>query len=73
MRIYPSLGALFPTNEGVPVENYDFIAVWTLYCVYQPYWVCRSKVYLVHKAHIPPAVELKIAYMAKFGVPSFPQ
>ena len=66
-------GALFPKNEGVPEENYDFIAVWTLYFVYQPYWVCRSKVYLVHKAHIPPAVELKIAYMAKFGVPSFPQ
>ena len=72
-RRYLVWGALFPTNEGVPVANYYFIAVWALYCVYQPYWVCRSKVYLVHKAHIPPAVELKIAYMAKFGVPSFPQ
>ena len=25
------------------------------------------------KAHIPPAVELKVAYMAKFWVLSFPQ
>ena len=60
--------SVFPTNEGVPVADYDFMAVWTLYCAYQPYGVCRSKVYLVHKAHIPPAVELKIA----FGVTSFP-
>ena len=41
--------------------------------MYQPYWVCGSKGYLVHTAHIPPAVEWKIAYMAKFGVPLFPQ
>ena len=65
--------AVVPTNEGVPVAGYDFMAVWTLYCMYQPYWVCGSKGYLVHKAHIPPAVELKVAYMVKFGIPSFPQ
>ena len=65
--------AVVPTNEGVPVAGYDCMAVWTLYCMYQPYWICGSKGYLVHKAHIPPVVELKVAYMAKFGIPSFPQ
>ena len=29
------------------------MAVWTLYCMYQPYWVRGSKGYLVHIAHIP--------------------
>ena len=66
--------AVVPTNEGVPVADYDLMAVWTLYCMYQPYWVCGSKGYLVHIAHIPfAAVELIEAYMAKFGVPSFQQ
>ena len=53
------------------MADYDFIVVWSLYCMYQPYWVCGSKGYLVHIAHIPPAVEWKIAYMVKFGCPCF--
>ena len=65
--------AFVPTNEGVPMADYNFMVVWSLYCMYQQYWVFGSKGYLVHKAHIPPAVELKVAYMAKFGVPLFPQ
>ena len=65
--------AVVPTNEGVPVADYDLMAVWTLYCMYQPYWVCGSRGYLVHIAHIPFAIEWKIAHMAKFGVPSFRQ
>ena len=65
--------AVVPTNEGVPQADDDLMAAWTLYFMYQPYWVCGSKSYLVHKTHITPAVEWKIAYMAKFGVPSFPQ
>ena len=64
--------AVVTTNDGVPVD-YGCMAVWTLYCMYQPYWVCGSKGYLVHKAHLHPALELKVAYMAKFGVPSLPQ
>ena len=64
---------VLPTNEGVPVADYDLMAVRTLYCMHQPYWACGSKGYLVHKAHISPAAELKEAYMAMFGVPSFPQ
>ena len=73
-RIYGLVwDAVVPTNEGVLVADYDLMAVWTLYCMYQPYWVCGSKGYLVHIAHIPFAVELKVAYMAKFGVPSFRQ
>ena len=74
-RVYGQVwGALVPTIEGVPVADYEFKAVWTTpNCMYQPYWVRGSKGYLVHKAHISPAVELKVAYMAKFGVSSFPQ
>ena len=73
-RVYGQVwGALVPTNASVPMADYDFMAVWTLYCMCQPYWVCGSKGYLVHTTHIPPAIEWKIAYMAKFGVPSFPQ
>ena len=73
-RIYGLLwDAVVPTNEGPPVADYDLMAAWTLYCMYQSYLVCGSKGYLVHKAHISPAVELKEAYMAKFRVPSFPQ
>ena len=49
------------------MADYDFMAVWTMYCMCQPYWVCGFKGYLVHTTHIPPAVEWKIAYMAKFG------
>ena len=65
--------AVVTTNDGVPVADYDFMEVWTLYCVYQPYWPNGSKGYLVHKAHLPPALEIKVACMAKFGVPSLPQ
>ena len=45
--------AVVPTNEGLPVADYDFMAAWNLYCMYQPYWVCVSKGNLVHKAHKP--------------------
>ena len=64
--------AVVPTNEGDPVAGYYCMAVWILYCTYQPYWVCGSKGYLVHKAHMPPVVEWKTTYMAKFLVPLFP-
>ena len=30
-------------NKGFPVADYDFVADWTLFCMYQPYWVCWSK------------------------------
>ena len=63
--------AVVPTNKVVPMADYDFMAVWNLYCMYQPYWDCGSKGYLVHATHIPSAMEWKVAYMAKFGVPSF--
>ena len=36
------------------MADYDFMAVWTPNCMYQPYWVRGSKGYLVHIAHIPP-------------------
>ena len=65
--------AVIATNEDVPVADYGFVAVWTLFCMYKPYWFCGSKGYLVHKAHIPPAMEFKVAYMAKFGALSFPK
>ena len=65
--------AVVLTNKVVPVAGYDFMAVWNLYCMYQPYWVCGSNGYLLHAAHIPSAMELKITYLAKFRVPSFPQ
>ena len=51
--------AFVPTNEGVPMADCNFMVVWSLHCMYQQYWVFGSKGYLVHKAHIPPAVELK--------------
>ena len=49
--------AVVPTNKVVPVAGYDIMAVWNLYCMYQPYWVCGSNGYLVHAAHIPSAME----------------
>ena len=61
--------AVVATNGDVPVADYDFVAVWTLYSMCKPYWFCGSKGYLVHKAHIPAAMEFKVAYM----VPSVPQ
>ena len=73
-RVYGLVSdAVVPTNKVVPVADYDFMAVWAMYWMYQPYWVCGSKGYLVHTTHIPPAIEWKIAHLAKFGVPSFPQ
>ena len=71
--IWPSLGCWRCHKRASPVADYDFMAVQTLYCMYRPYWICGSKGYLIHKAHISPAVELNVAYMAKFGGPSFPQ
>ena len=65
-------GNLVPTTEGVPITDYNLVVL-TIYCMYKQYWVCESKGCLVHKAHIPPAVELKVAYIAKFVVPLFPQ
>ena len=73
-RVYGLVSdAVVPTNKVVPLADYDFVAVWTLYCMYKPYWFCGSESYLVHRAHIPPAMEFKVAYMAKFGVPSVQQ
>ena len=46
-------GALVPAIEGVPVADYDLMAVWTPNCLYQPYWVRGSKGYLVHITHMP--------------------
>ena len=42
------MGALVPRNEGVPLADYDLVAVWTLH-------------------------PIQLAYMAKFGVPCFPE
>ena len=42
--------AVVPKNEGLPVADYDFMAACTLYCMYQQYWVCVSKGYLLNKA-----------------------
>ena len=35
------------------MADYDFMAVLTVYCMHQPYWVGGSKSYLVHITHIP--------------------
>ena len=67
-RIWPSLGCPRSHNRGHPCGRLCFfMSVWTPNCMYQTYWVRGSKGYVVHKAHIPPAVELKVVYMAKFG------
>ena len=60
-------GALLPTIEAIPVTDYAFMAVWTPNCMNQTYWVRGSKGYVVHKAHIPPAVELKGAIWPSLG------
>ena len=65
-------GALIPRNEGVPLAGCDFMAVWTLHPMYQQYRLPGSKGYLVHTCFIPSVVEWILAYMAKFGVPWFP-
>ena len=66
-------GALVPRNEGVPLADYDFMAVWTLHPTYQQYRLAGSKGYLVHTCYIPSVVEWILAYMDKFGVPWFPK
>ena len=65
--------ALVPRIEGVPLADYDFMAVWSLHPMYQQYRLPRSKGYLVHTCYIPSVVELILAYMARFGVPWFPE
>ena len=35
------------------MADYDLMAVWTLYCIYQPYWVYGFKGYLVHTTDNP--------------------
>ena len=65
--------ALVPRNEGVPLADYEFIAVWTLHPMYQQYRLPGSKGYLVHACYIPSVVEWILAYMAKFGVPWCPE
>ena len=66
-------GALVPRNECVPLADYDFMAVWTLHPMYQQYRLPGSKGYLIHTCYIPSLVEWILAYMAKFGVPCFPE
>ena len=66
-------GALVPKNEGVPLADYHFMAVWTLPPRYQQYWLPGPKGYLVHTCYIPSVLEWILAYMAKFGVPWFPE
>ena len=66
-------GALVPRNECVPLADYDFMAVWTLHPMYQQYRLPGSKGYLIHTCYIPSVVEWILAYMAKFGVPWFPE
>ena len=37
-RVYGQVwDAVVPTNEGIPVADSDFMAVWTMCCIYQPY------------------------------------
>ena len=60
--------ALVPRIEGVPLADYDFMAVWSLHPMYQQYRLPGSKGYLVHTCYISPLVEWILAYMAKFGV-----
>ena len=66
-------GALIPRKEGVPLADYDFMAVYTLHSMYQQYWLPGSKGYLVHTCYIPSVVEWIVAYMAKFGAYWFPE
>ena len=66
-------GALVPRNEGVPLAVYEFMAVWTLHPMYQQYRLPGSKSYLEHTCYIPSVMEWILAYMAKFGMPWFPE
>ena len=65
--------ALVPRIEGVPLADYDFMAVWSLHPMYQQYRLPGSKGYSVHTCYIPSVVERILAYMAKFGVPWCPE
>ena len=60
-------GALVPRNEAVPLADYDFMAVQTLHCMYQQYWLPGSK----GTGYIPSVVEWIVAHMAMFRVPWF--
>ena len=66
-------GALVPRNEGAPLADYDVLAVQTLHSMCQQYRLPGSKGYLVLIGYIPSVVEWLVAYMAKFGVPWFPE
>ena len=66
-------GALVPRNEGVPLEDYDFMAAYALHCMYQQYRLHGSKGYLVHTGYIPSVVEWIVAYKTKFWVLWFPE
>ena len=60
-------GDKVPRNEGVPLADYDFMAVLTLHCMYQQYRLPGSKGYLVHTGCIPSFKEWIVAYMARLG------
>ena len=66
-------GTLIPGNVGVPVADYEFMAVQNLHCMYQQYRLPWSKGYLVHTGYKPSVVEWILLYMAKLGVPWFPE
>ena len=72
-RIWPSFGCCRSHKRGLPCGRLWFHGS-SDPVLYAPtildMWV---QVLFDTKAHIPPAVELKVAYMAKFWVPSFPQ
>ena len=60
-------------NESVPLAYCDFMTILTLHCMYQQYRLPGSKGYLVHTGYISSVVEWIVAYMAKFGMPWFPE
>ena len=64
-------GALFPRNEGVPLPDCYFLAIWTLHPMYQQYRLPGSNGYLVHTCYIPSVMEWILAYMTKLWVPWF--
>ena len=66
-------GALVPRNEGVPLADCDFMAVWTLHPMHQQYRLPGSKGYLVNTCYIPSVGEWILAYMIKFGMPWIPE
>ena len=65
--------ALVPRNKCLPLADCDFLTVWTLHPMYQQYRLPGSKGYLVHTCYIPSIMEWILAYMAKFGMPWFPE